>query len=751
MISISTYKFIFATILALLCISLSAQNSEEKEDIKVGLVLSGGGAKGLAHIGALRIIEEAGLRIDYIGGTSMGAIIGGLYASGYSAAQLDSIFNKTNFNALIQDNLPRSAKTFYEKADDEKYALSLPFDGFKIGFPSGLSKGQNLYNYMNYLTTHLGDLTDFSKLPIPYFCIATDIETGKQVILDKGSLPLVISASGAIPSIFTPVKIDGRILTDGGVSNNYPIEELKKRGVDVIIGVNVQDSLVGRKELGSAFEILTQVNNFRTIQDMEKKRKLTDIYIRPDIKKFSVLSFDDGKEIIENGEKASRTKMDVLRELADRQIVKPKRLSFPKPPKNIRINSIGINGNDNYTRAYINGKLKIRSATTISYQDLNFGVNNLSATGNFKRINYQLVPQNNGGYHLKVSLEESKDKTLLRLGVHYDDLYNTAGLVNVTRKRLLFNNDLASLDLIIGDNVRYNFEYYIDKGRYWSVGAKSRYNNFEKDVDFDLISENTNIPNFDVNSINIDYEDFTNQLYVQTLFRQRFSLGFGAEHKYLKIASATIGLDESTQLPGTTFENSHIYSGYGYLKLDTYDNKYFPKNGLLFDGDFHLYAFSSDFNNNFDEFSIAKGLIGYVFSPMSNIAVSLSSEAGFKIGRTENRALNFQLGGYGNKPINNIVPFYGYDFISLSADSYIKGLLEIDYEVFNKNHIIASANYANVEDDLFDTGNWLSTPDFSGYALGYGLETLIGPVEVKWSYSPELGASEFFFVVGFSF
>ena len=747
-----TYKFIIASVFIVLALSLSAQNSEEnKDDIKVGLVLSGGGAKGLAHIGALKVLEEAGVRIDYIGGTSMGAIIGGLYASGYSAAQLDSIFEKTKFNTLIQDELPRSAKTFYEKDDAEKYALTLPFDGFKIGFPSGLSKGQNVYNYMNRLTTHLGDLKDFSKLQTPFFCVATDIETGKQVIIDNGSLPLAISASGAIPSLFTPVEINGQLLTDGGVSNNYPIEELRRRGVDVVIGVNVQDSLVDRKDLGSAFEILTQVNNFRTIQDMEGKRELTDIYIRPDITKFSVLSFDQGKEIISNGEKASRTKMETLLELAARQKAKPRKKLEVQPTETLRIRALKIIGNNNYPRSYIQGKLKIRTDRPMSYEEFNYGLNNLSATGNFERVNHQLNPNPDGSYDLVINVLESEERMLLRLGVHYDDLYRTAGLINVTRKCNLFKNDIASIDFIVGDNVRYNFEYYVDQGRYWSVGARSRYNNFEKNVAFSLVTENASIPNFDVNSIEINYKDFTSQIYIQTLFRQRYSLGFGIEHKYLKISSETIGLDQNTQLQGTTFENSHLYSGYGYLKLDTYDNKYFPSNGFLFDGTFNLYAFSSDFNNDFDEFSIARGKIGYVFSPIDKFAISLSSEAGFKIGRTENTSLNFLLGGYGNKPINNIIPFYGYDFISLSADSYIKGMLELDYEVFRKNHIIASANFANVEDDLFDSGNWLSTPDFTGYALGYGMETIIGPVEVKWTYSPEVEESQFFFVVGFWF
>ena len=161
--------FIFFLIISTFVFS---QEKAEK-DLKVGLVLSGGGAKGLAHIGALKVIEESGVRIDYIGGTSMGAIIGALYASGYSATQLDSIFRETDFSSLIQDNIPRSAKTFYEKQESEKYALVLPFDKFKVGFPSGLSKGQNVYNLISKLTSHVSTVSDFSKLHIKLviFCI----------------------------------------------------------------------------------------------------------------------------------------------------------------------------------------------------------------------------------------------------------------------------------------------------------------------------------------------------------------------------------------------------------------------------------------------------------------------------------------------------------------------------------------------------------------------------------------------------
>ena len=286
--------FIFLVITSVL-----SWGQNDTEDPKVGLVPSGGGAKGLAHIGALKIIEDSGVEIDYIGGTSMGAIIGALYASGYSARQLDSIFEELDFDELIQDEIPRKSKTFYEKTETDKYAVTLPFDGFKVSFPSGLSKGQNVYNLFSKLTSHVSEIDDFSELPIPFFCMATNVETGEEIMLESGYLPQAISASGALPSLFSPVIIDEQVLIDGGVKNNYPVEELRAKGMDIIIGVDVQDSLKTRKDLNSAFDVLVQINNFRSIEEMNGKREQTDVYINPNIDEFTVVSFDEGRNIID--------------------------------------------------------------------------------------------------------------------------------------------------------------------------------------------------------------------------------------------------------------------------------------------------------------------------------------------------------------------------------------------------------------------------------------------------------------------
>lgn len=736
----------------LLCFSVKAQDTISKNQQKVpkvGLVLSGGGAKGFAHIGVLKVIDSLNIKVDYIAGTSMGAIVGSLYASGYSGKQLDSIFRSLNFDDVINDNLPRSAKTFYERDNSERYAVTLPFVNFKINLPSALSRGQNVFNLLSKLTLHVTDVPDFDKLPIPFFCVATNVETGKAIILDKGNLAQTVTASGAFPSLFQPVIIDDQILIDGGVINNYPIDELKAKGMDIIIGVDVQDGLATREQLTSAPDILLQINNYRTINDMIKKIEKTDIYIKPDITDYTVVSFSEGKKIIESGVTAAYKKFESLSRL-------PKYKSSRKidldliAKDSIAINDILISGNKKYTRSYIIGKLKLIENNKVSYADFNEGVNNLVATNNFTTFYYEFQKADQPNtFNLIASVEESKITSFIKLGLHYDDLYKSAALINFTKKRALVDNDVVSLDFILGDHVRYNFEYYIDKGFYWSLGLRSRFNQFNRNVNAQLFLNNEEQTITGLNKLDVELQDQTNQLYFQTLFRKDFALSLGGEHKRLRIKSetVTVNVDDESRL----FENTDYLSVFGTLRLDTYDNKYYPKDGLYFSGDFHLYLHASDFNKEFNEFSISKADIGYAFRVSNKLSANILAQGGFKIGDNNTQSLDFALGGYGNNFINNFISFYGYDYVALTGDSFVKSTFSLDYEIFKKNHITLAANFANVDYGIFETGEWITAPDYSGYAVGYGLETFLGPLEAKYTYSPELKKSTWLFNLGFWF
>jgi NTE family protein len=518
-------KKIISVLLCLFLLQMvEAQDSIPKKRLKIGLVLSGGGAKGFAHIGVLKALEKAGIKIDYIGGTSMGAVVGGLYASGYNATQIDSIFYNTNFDELLQDYIPRSSKSFYEKRNDELYALSLPFKKLKIGIPISLSKGMYNYNLLSKLTHKVRNIKDFNKLPIPFLCVATDIEKGEPVVLQSGYLAQAMLASSAFPSLFSPVEIDGKLLIDGGVVNNYPAEEVRKMGADIIIGVDVQDDLKDRKSLKDATRILVQITNLDMIKKMKEKIKITDIYIKPDISNYGVISFDEGREIIKKGEEATMLQIEAINKLADPS--QPYIIhNFKVQNDSLQIKSIDINKLDNYTRAYIIGKLQFKNDSKITYENLKTGINNINATQNFSRISY-IIEEGKEGDVLRLNLTENPVKTFLKFGLHYDGLYKSAILANITQKKTLFKNDVTSLDLGLGDNIRYNFDYYIDNGFYWSFGLKSRYTSFNRNVSSDFKNGEL-LTQLGLNTINIDFSDLTNQAYLQTVFIQKFLSGAG--------------------------------------------------------------------------------------------------------------------------------------------------------------------------------------------------------------------------------
>jgi NTE family protein len=724
--------FLLISLLIFTQISLGQEPVNPDKTPKIGLVLSGGGAKGLAHIGVLKVIDSLGIKIDYIGGTSMGAVIGGLYASGYSGKQLDSIFSHVDVDALLQDFTPRDSKNFYQKRNDEIYALTLPFDGFKLGLPSALSKGMYNYNLLSRLTKHVSHIKNFNDLPIPFFCIATNIETGKEIILNRGVLPQSMLASGALPTLYNPVEIDGELLIDGGVINNYPIEEVKRLGATIIIGVDVQDGLKSREELKGATGMLTQIANYNMIEKMGNKIGQTDLYIKPDIKGFTVVSFEKGKTIIRKGVNAANKSIDDLQKIKyiqEKNYVEPKSFQV-KNVDSIYVKHIQINNLRNFTRSYVIGKLKFKPDNKISFATFEKGMNNLNASQSFQSIYYDFE-RNEDGEKLILDLKEKKSTTFLKLGLHYDELLKSGLLINFTKNKIFAKNDVISLDFVVGDNIRYNLNYYIDNGFYWSFGFNSRYTGFNRNVPNDF-NNGVTFSDFGLNSINIDYSDFTNQAYLQTIFAQKFSIGAGIELKHLKISSETL---ENTR---PIFENSDYFSIYGYMKYDSFDNKYFPKKGWYFNGDIKSFLYSSNYNNDFERFTIAKADFGIAKTFYKKFTLKLQTEGGFSIGGQSVNYFDFALGGYGFANLNNFRPFYGYDFISVIGDSYVKVSSTLDYEIHRKHHINFTGNFANIGNKIFESvEGWLSKPNFTGYGLGYGYDSLIGPLEIKHSWSPE--------------
>lgn len=725
---------LFTFAFLLLPLNSVAQDSIKKP--KIGLVLSGGGAKGLAHIGVLKVIDSLGIKIDYIGGTSMGAIVGGLYASGYTGKQLDSIFSTLNIDDLVQDNIPRKSKLLFNKRNDDIYALSLPFKRLKLETPNALSKGFYNYNFLSKLTYHVRNTRDFKKLPIPFFCMATDIESGEEIVLNKGIFPQALIASSSVPSIFYPIEIEGKLLIDGGVTNNYPVEKLKELGAEYIIGVDVQEELKDRKELQGITTIFGQISNFNTQSQMKSKRQLTNVYIKPEIKGYTVLSFENGKKIIENGEYATRNFLSELMKFENKDYQKPE-LKLIKD--SIFIGNIGFTELKNYTRAYVLGKLRFKQNSKVSFEDFQNGIQNLSNTQNFSSVKYQFNEKD-----IFISLRENKINTFLKFALHYDELYKSGALINITQKKIISKNDMVSLDIILGDNFRYDFNYLIDNGYYFSFGINSTLNKFNKNVNsaFGIQSYLNNT----FEKINLDYSSLNTKVFLQTVFLRKFNIGGGIEFQNLILKS------DNLKKVNKTIENSNYLSFNGYLNHDTFDDKYFPKKGWYLKSNFNYYFSSSDYTNQFSKFSISKTDLGIAFEPLKNISFAFQNEIGFKIGYSTLPYFDFALGGTGFRDNTNIRPFYGYDFLSISGNSYIKTSGTFDYEFYKKNHINLTYNASIVGDFIFKaTKTWFNKPTYTGFGLGYGLETLIGPIELKYTWSPESHFSAFLVNLGFVF
>ncbi len=408
-------KNCFFLIALLLSTLVVAQNGpDEKEDLRVGLVLSGGGAKGFAHVGAIKVLEEAGVKVDYVAGTSMGAIVGGLYAAGYNARELDSVLRVYDLNGLVRDQLPRDVSSFYQKENDAKYAISLPLVSGKIELPSAVSRGQSAFNVFSQLTEHVHATDDFSELPIPFYCIGTNLETGEEVVLDHGFLPEAIRASGSYPGLLTPVRIGDQVLVDGGLVDNFPVEKMKEKGVDIIIGVNVSGGLRDIENINSLPEVLMQIAGFQMYKQWDSKIEMCDIYIRPELDAYSTFSFEEGQEIVVKGEEAANQVKEELIALAQRQKRAEARRTIEDYPvqEELLVQEISIRGNRSYTDQYCIKKLGLEEGELIAREDFMKGIDRLTATGNFESVFYRLIPLENG-VRVEFELGLSKRKKII--------------------------------------------------------------------------------------------------------------------------------------------------------------------------------------------------------------------------------------------------------------------------------------------------------------------------------------------------
>ena len=371
---------------------------------KVGLVLGGGGAKGVAHIGVLKVLEEAGIPIDYIAGTSMGAIVGGLYSVGYTAAEIDSMVRWQDWSMLLSDRVKRSNLTFPEKENSERYVFSLPFGRSKKEITiQGMIKGQNLQNLFSDLTIGYHDSVDFNQLNIPFACVALNVVDGQEYVFHHGSLPLAMRASMAIPAVFAPVRLDSMVLVDGGIKNNYPADVARDMGADIIIGVDLGTSDLKQLErINTPWDIVGQIIALHGYEKYGPNKEQTDLLFRPNTDPYNSASFGETAldTLIDRGEQVARKQWDEILALkkkiglSDSSDMHRKRLvhSYPVAPTDTfhirRVLFEGIDPRDEKWLTQISG-LKENSLLTV--KKLQEAMSIVIGTNLYSNVSYKLV------------------------------------------------------------------------------------------------------------------------------------------------------------------------------------------------------------------------------------------------------------------------------------------------------------------------------------------------------------------------
>ncbi len=688
--------------------SLIVMSSYSQDRPKIGLVLSGGGAGGLAHIGVLKVIERAGIPIDYIAGTSMGAIIGALYAIGYSPEEMEIMVGQKDWEALMSDQIPRGNMSFAAKLELEKYFYSFSINKTGIQLPSGLVAGHSITNMLAGLTLPAYQIRDFSKLPIPFLCIGADIVTGKEVVINSGILHDALRASMAIPTYFTPIEIDNQLLVDGGFINNFPADHAREMGADFIIGIDVQRELFKKNDLTNMVNIMKQASSLTREEVNQKNRDLCDILIRPKTSGASVLSFGIAEEIIANGEKTGMEQWEALVALSEnlRQFPGDTILQRPALPRidSLFVSEIRYQGLKNMTEQFIWSIIDIRFPAYLSADQISAGLNRAFGTNYFNKITYQLDPISNGN-KLLIRVEE-KNKDQAHVGLHYDNLFNASLLLNANFRNLWKRGDLLSLDLSLGENPYFGASYFFLTHKRQNYGLIVEYNRL---VAYDY-QEGRKTGEY-------NYHDLILDLKTRTSFNNVFSLSTGLQAEFATLAPRINILDISSF-------SSKMINFYSHLIKDSYNRISFPTRGEKVEIMAKLVA-------NFTDMQLFPAIVfNYrhqrAFELSKRLSIQLGLSGGLAFGDSIPYPYRSYMGGLGYYH-KSIFPFVGMNYMERAANHALIGQLNFQFNVKGNHYVLWKNNAGKSFNDFKELKKYKSS--LFGSGLTYGYNTPFGPIE----------------------
>ena len=565
-------------LLCLICLLpsalLAAPPVSEPPKPRIGLVLSGGAARGLAHIGVLKALEEQGIKIDAIAGTSMGAVIGGLYASGYKIDELEKLALDIDWQQALSDAPPRKDVPFRRKQDDRdflvKQKLSFRDDG-SLGLPLGVIQGQNLALLLESLLAHASDIRDFDKLPIPFRAVATDIVSGEKRVFRKGNLPQAIRASMSIPAVFAPVEVNGQLLVDGGMVDNIPLDVAREMGVDIAIVVDIGTPLRNRKQLATVIDVLNQSITLMTQRNSQEQLATlhpNDILIQPPLAGFGVTDFGRAQEMIDAGYRATRILDARLTALRPAEPASPQLTAARDPSQRTPlISAIKVENDSKVDDSVIRYYIRQPLGEPLDLGRLQTDMGTLYGLDYFEQVHYRVVHKGRDNT-LVISARGKRSGTdYLRLGLNLsDDMRGDSAFNLGASYRINGINRLGAEWLTraqIGDQQELYTEFYqpLDVGSRYFVAPylRAESTNVESVLDNDPIAE-------------YRLERYGFGLNVGRQIGNNGEIRFGVGEAW---GEANVRIGER-DLPKVSFTEGFYELKYSF---DSLDNVYFPHSG----------------------------------------------------------------------------------------------------------------------------------------------------------------------------
>ena len=759
--------FTILTIIFLTYFTSFAQNNNDKTKPKIGLVLSGGGAKGFAYVGVLKAMEEAGIRPDYIVGTSIGSIVGGLYAIGYSADQLDTLIRNINWDLVLSNNVPLTYISYEEKEYYNRYLITLPFIDKKPSLPSGVIEGQMLSDLLNKLTWPAMKYKSFNEFPIPFRCVATDVSTGKTIVFDKGSLAEALRASMSIPSAFTAVDLDSTLAVDGGILNNFPVDEVINMGADYIIGLDVSDGFENAKDIGSITGILAQISMFESLKRTEKDIEKCDFYLNLDLQDYGVSDFSSSGEILEIGNNIGEETKQKFKEIAKQLNIDSKEHEIINiTTDSIKVDNIIIEGNSRVPDKLILSKLNINEGEIVSQKDVEEAILRVYGINSFKKVLYEIeyVENTDNMYNLQIHISE-KPPVNMKTSVHYDNLFSAGVILNFTMRNILGK---GSRTLVIGDiseNPRFRFDYLKYFGAKERLALNVRYNFMNLDIP--QYAEGKKDDELGVTSHN-------------------FSLAVTTTHslKHSFVGGVNYSLDRKKSYFSPTipegfkhFSDNNMSLIGGYIQNYTNDRNY-PTKGretFVYVKYFFNNKYKFDFDDSYsDEQPTIDSIVNTDLTPKQYAQVYFFHKVYYHISNefqvipsinlggtistldTNNLYSRFDIGG------NQMIDLFdtrmmGLHYAELSENNFLKlglhlqnvlwGNLYLQYGV----DVLTYYPYIPVDHlSLFDFDRMINDYSMIGYGLQFRYKSIIGPISFGVSGNSRDKYLRYYFQLGFS-